>query len=373
MRFSTTWRFAVLLAVTLLCAGIASAAPRWSEQQANNWYKQMPWLVGCNFTPSTAINELEMWQADTFDAETIDRELGWAQQLGFTSIRVFLHNIPWQQDPKAFIQRIDKFLAIADKHGIGVMFVLFDSCWDPFPKPGKQHEPKPHVHNSGWVQCPGIEILKDPAKHDELEGYVKGIIGAFKNDKRVHVWDIFNEPDNRNDSSYGPQDLPDKAGPALLLLRKAYGWAREVNPSQPITSGVWNGDYAKPETWSPMIRFQLEESDIITYHNYNELPSMKATVEALRRFNRPILCTEYMARPNGSTFKGILPYLKEQRIGAYNWGFVAGKTQTQYPWDSWKKQYTAEPPVWFHEILRKDGTAYIADEVDLIKQLTGRK
>lgn len=354
-------------------APFSHARERWSPQQGAEWYRQLPWLVGCNFSPSSAINQLEMWQADTFDPQTIDRELGWAQQLGFTSIRVFLHNIPWQQDSKDFLDRIDKFLQIADSHKIGVMFVLFDSCWDPFPKPGKQREPRPHVHNSGWVQCPGIEILKDPGRHDELESYVKGIISRYAKDKRVQVWDIFNEPDNRNDSSYGQQDLADKTTPALLLLKKAYGWARECDPMQPITSGVWVGDWSDPSKLRAMHRFQIEESDIITYHNYGALENMKAAVQSLRQYNRPLVCTEYMARPAGSTFKSILPYLKEQRIGAYNWGFVAGKTNTIYPWDSWKKTYTAEPPVWFHDIFRPDGSAYDPAEVELIRQLTGTR
>jgi len=363
-----------LLLITLLLpvARQALAEPRWTPEQARGWYAQMPWLVGCNFSPSTAINQLEMWQADTFDPATIDRELGWAQELGFNSVRVFLHDIPWREDSKAFLGRIDGFLEICDRHRIGVMFVLLDSCWDPSPKAGKQRDPRPHVHNSGWVQSPGIEILRDPARHGELEGYVKGIIGRYRNDKRVQVWDIFNEPDNRNDSSYGQQDLPDKAAPALLLLKRAYGWARECDPIQPITSGVWHGDWSKPQAQAPMVRFQLEESDVVTFHNYSGLGQMKVAVESLKRLGRPILCTEYMARPAGSTFKEILPYLKEQRVGAYNWGFVAGKTQTIYPWDSWKKTYTAEPPVWFHDIFRSDGRAYDPAEVQLIRQLTQR-
>ena len=96
-----------------------------------------------------------MWQADTFDPVTIDRELGWAEGLGFNSIRVFLHNIPFDQDREGFLKRIDRFLAIAERHKIGVMLVLFDAVWDPNPAPGKQREPKKGLHNSGWVQSPG--------------------------------------------------------------------------------------------------------------------------------------------------------------------------------------------------------------------------
>jgi hypothetical protein len=361
-----------LTALVLLSCGVAEAGEQWSREKANAWWREKPWLVGCNYAPSSAINQLEMWQADTFDRATIDRELGWAQDLGFNSIRVFLHNIPWEQDSPGFTKRIEQFLDTADRHGIGVVFVLLDSVWDPFPKPGRQREPKPHVHNSGWVQSPGLEILKDPSRHRELEGYVKGIIGHFRADRRVHAWDVFNEPDNRNPSSYSRFEPENKAELALMLLRKAYDWARETDPSQPVTSGVWSGDWSSPERLSPLNRFLLEQSDLISFHSYDPLPELKARVSALRRYGRPMLCTEYMARPRGSTFDPMLGYFREQRIGAYNWGFVDGKTQTIYPWDSWQKQYTGEPPEWFHDIFRRDGTPYDPKEVRYIKSITGK-
>ncbi len=349
----------------------AAKTARWTVAQAAEWQKNHPWLVGCNYNPATAINELEMWQADTFDPATIDRELGWAQSLGFNSIRVFLHYLPWKQDREGFLNRMDQFLTIADKHGIGVMFVPLDAVWDPYPHAGKQPAPKPHVHNSGWVQCPGAEILGNPARHDELEGYIKDVVGRFKNDKRVQVWDLFNEPDNDNKSSYGDKELPNKAEMSLLLIRKAFAWAREVGPSQPLTSGVWIGNWPDPTKLSPMERFQLGNSDVISFHSYAPLDKACKCVEHLRRYNRPLLCTEYMARPAGSTFDPLLGYFKQQKVGAYNWGFVAGKTQTNYPWDSWHKKYTAEPPLWFHEIFRTDGTPYIPAEVNYIRKITG--
>jgi hypothetical protein len=330
----------------------------------------MPWLAGCNYVPSTAINELEMWQAETWDPKTIDRELGWAQDLGFTSMRVFLHDLAWKQDPKGFLKRMDQFLAIADKHKIGIMFVLFDGVWDPFPKAGPQRTPKPHVHNSGWVQSPGADILKDPAKQDQLKPYVQSVVSRFKNDRRVHVWDIFNEPDNPV-PQYSDVELKNKKEVALELLRKAYAWVREVNPSQPITSGVWIGNWADPAKLTAMEAFQLEQSDVISFHSYGPVEEARKCVDNLRRYNRPILCTEYMARPQGSTFDPVMGYFKQQNVAAYNWGFVDGKSQTIYPWDSWRKQYTAEPVPWFHDILRTDGTPYDQKEVDYIKWVTG--
>jgi hypothetical protein len=365
---------ATIITIGMLYCIVTSsfAAGPWPAEKARAWGREHGWLVGCNFTPSTAINQLEMWQAETFDLATVDRELGWAEGLGFNSIRVFLHNLPYEQDAAGFLTRIDRFLAVADRHHIGVMFVFFDSCWNPFPKSGKQPEPKPHLHNSGWVQCPGAEILAHPERHDALKPFVQGILRRFGADRRIHAWDLFNEPDNLNDRSYGRQELAGKNELALALLQKAYAWAREAGPMQPLTAAVWKGNWADAAKFSAVERLSLEQSDVISFHNYAELDQLKACVENLRRYNRPILCSEYMARPAGSRFDPNMRYLKEQRVGAYNWGFVDGKTQTIYPWDSWQKQYTSEPPIWFHDIFRRDGRAYDAKEVEYIKGLTGR-
>lgn len=362
-----------LTAVVLATAFISEARDRWTPEEANRWYDGQPWLVGCNFGPSTAINQLEMWQEPTWDPKTIDRELGWAEDLGFTSVRVYLHDLLWKQDKEGYLKRMEEFLTLANKHHIGVMFVPLDGVWDPSPKLGKQRAPKPHVHNSGWVQSPGKEILGDPSRHDELKDYIVGMISHFKDDERVQVWDIFNEPDNPNRDAYGDVELENKAEMATMLLKKAFRWAREANPSQPVTAAVWIGPWADPEKYNPMQKVIFEESDVISFHSYDPLDQVKECVKNLKRFRRPILCTEYMARPRGSTFDPILGYFKRERIGAYNWGFVAGKTQTIYPWDTWERTYTGEPDVLFHDVFRADGTPLVPAEVEYIKSVTGRQ
>lgn len=351
------------------------APKRWTVEKANEWYAKQPWLVGANFIPSNAINQLEMWQADTFDPKTIDRELGWAQDLGFTSMRVFLHHLLWEHDREGFLKRIDQFLDIAQRRKIGIMFVLFDSCWDPHPALGKQRPPHKGLHNSGWVQSPGAYDLILPERHALLEAYVKGVIGRFKDDERVQVWDIWNEPDNQNDNSYGrnhlKRELPDKPKHTLPVLKKAFDWARSVNPTQPLTSGVWIGTWQDVEKLSPTEKMQFIESDVISFHNYGNLDDLRKAVQNLRRHDkRPLLCTEFMARPRGSTFDPHLGYMKKERVAAYCWGFVAGKSNTIYPWDSWQKPYDAEPKVWFHDIFRPDGTPFDAKEVEYIKGVT---
>jgi hypothetical protein len=371
MNKSKIQLFAILLTVVFVGQAYSSTK-QWTPQQANDWYAQQPWLVGSNFVPNTAINELEMWQADTFDLPTIDREFSWAESLGMNTIRVFLHNLLWQGNGSDLLERMEKFLQVADKHHIRITFVLLDSVWDPNPKLGKQREPRPHVHNSGWVQAPGAEILKNPSGWDkQLKPYIVGVIGHFRDDKRVLMWDLMNEPDNEN-GSYKKEELPNKPKVALQLLQKEWEWARSANPSQPLTSGVWQGDdWSSDPKLSDMARFQLQNSDVITYHSYDPPQEMQKRINSLKRFQRPILCTEYMARPRGSTFEAILPLLKNEHVAAYNWGFVNGKSQTIYPWDSWEKTYTAEPPVWFHDIFRQDGSPFSADEVALIRKLNG--
>jgi hypothetical protein len=350
-------------------------AGRWSPDRANAWYEQHGWLIGCNYIPSNAINQLEMWQPETFDPVRMDIELGWAKGLGFNTARVFLHHLLWEQDPQGFLSRIDQFLAIADRHGIKAMLVLFDAVWDPYPLPGKQPEPKRGVHNSGWVQSPGYEILKDTSRYDTLQHYVQGVIGRFANDSRVVIWDLFNEPDNINQTSYNDHDYGvQKAELAMLLLKKTITWARAMNPIQPLTAAPWKGDdWSDHGNLSPIDNYMFTHSDVISFHCYENKHGMEKRIQALKQFNRPIFCTEYMARPFGSTFEDVMPLLKEYNVGAYNWGFVAGKTQTNYPWDSWQTAYESDPPLWFHDIFHSNGEPYDAKEVEVIRAITRKE
>jgi hypothetical protein len=346
------------------------AGGQWTPARARAWYDSTGWVVGANFVPSTAINQLEMWQAATWDPATIDRELGWAQSLGMNTMRVFLHDQLWTQDSTGFLRRMDEFLTIAARHNIRPMLVFFDSVWDPFPQAGPQRAPYPHLHNSGWVQSPGRALLADTARHDALRPYVQGVVARFANDRRVLAWDLFNEPDNINRPAYFALEPRNKAELALALLRKQVAWVRAARPSQPITMAPWHGDWSE-QGLTPIDRFMFDNSDVITFHSYDDLPTTRRKVETLRRYDRPLLATEYMARPTGSTFGITLPYFKQARVGAYNWGFVAGRSQTIYPWDSWTREYAGEPALWFHDVFRADGTAYDQGEVMLIRALTG--
>lgn len=361
----------VSMGAVLAAGSVAAQQPdRWSAEKANAWYAQQPWLVGANYVPSDAINQLEMFQAATWNPQLNDKELGMAESVGMNTVRVFLQDQLWTEDPPGFRQRLDAFLAIAAKHHIRPILVLFDSCWDPNPKLGPQHPPIPGVHNSGWVQSPGTAELEDAAYEPKLEAYVKGVVGAFANDPRVLAWDVWNEPDNVAEQ-YTP--TPHKAELVDALLPKVFAWARSVHPVQPLTSGVWAGDWSHPDRESATTKIQLAESDVISFHNYGWPEQFAARIHELRAYGRPLLCTEYMARGAGSTFDNTLPIAKQEHVAAINWGLVAGKTQTYYPWDSWQRPYVlAQPMVWFHEVFRQDDTPYRQHEVDLLRSLTGR-
>ncbi len=329
----------------------STQSSRWSPESAWNWYRQQPWLVGCNFIPSTAINQLEMFQADTFDLETMDRELGLAESIGMNTVRVYLHDLAWSQDPEGFKQRLSQFLDLAAKHNIRPLLVLFDSCWNPEPKIGKQPETRVSIHNCGWVQSPGAKSEVDPTTWPELEKYVLDVVGSFRDDERILLWDVYNEP----------------AVKALPLLKEAFSWTRSAKPSQPISSGVFRLD----EEGAPVAQFQVEASDIITVHNYEPEDVLREFLKGFEQYGRPIICTEWMARSRGSRVETNLPVFKEFGIGCIIWGLVYGKTQTIYPWGS--EEGSPEPDPWFHDLFRGDGTPYDPNEIELFRSLTGAK
>jgi hypothetical protein len=366
-------RLFIPLALALSCTAWAQSV-KWSEEKANDWYARQPWLVGSNYIPATAVNQLEMWQADTFDLDRVNLEFIWAERLGMNTMRVFLHDLLWKQDPSGFRKRIDRFLGVAKQHHIRPIFVLLDSCWDPFPEMFHQRPPQPGIHNSRWLQSPGSAALADPKQELRILQYVQEVVLAFADDDRILAWDVWNEPDNTNQTSYGRVEQPNKEKLVLALLPKIFQYARSGRPTQPVTSGLWKGDWSSPEKMSAFEKIQAEQSDIITFHNYGKPEEFEKRIEWLQPYKRPILCTEYMARPTGSTFEAILPIARKYKVGAINWGLVAGKTQTWLPWDSWQHPYTdpaKQPEVWFHDIFRFNGVPYSQQEMDFIRQIIG--
>lgn len=337
---------------------IYDASARWTEEQANAWGAAQPWYSGVNYIPSNAVNQIEMWSAGTFDPGRIDEELGWAEELGFNTLRVFLSSVVWQNDPDGMKERISSFLDICKNHGIRPMFVFFDDCWEAESAYGKQPAPKAGIHNSGWVRDPSMSVRKDEDSLYELaESYMSDIFTTFGRDDRILMWDLFNEPGG---NQLVTQSLP--------LVKKVFEIARKCLPSQPLTCGIWMLDKA----YAPLNAFQLQNSDVISYHCYAPEDVHAAEIKHLEVFNRPMFCTEYMARTKGSTFSSIMPLLKKKKVGAINWGLVEGKTNTKYSWED-PHPDGSEPALWFHDILRTDGTPYKTEEIEVIKKLNNRK
>ena len=321
------------------------------------------WSRGANFTPSTAINQLEMWQAETFDPETIRRELGYAAGIGMNIMRVYLHDLLWEQDSAGFLKRMETYLEIADSWKIKTMFVFFDDCWKSEFQLGKQPEPVPNTHNSGWVQSPGNRAADDLSQRPRLERYVKGVLTHFAHDQRIVLWDLYNEPGNGSAGDHiTATGMRESA--SLPLLRDVFRWAEEVNPDQPFTAAPWCFGKAFDE----LNRFMFKHSDVVTFHAYNRPGELLERINFIRLIadGRPMLCSEYMARHAGSTFRDCLPLLKENHVGAINWGLVSGKTQTVFPWQGMME--TADLSIAFHDVFHRDGTLLVPEEAEVFEK-----
>jgi hypothetical protein len=367
---------AVWLAFSLsaIASPAVTARPHhWTEAEANEWYSHQPWLVGTNFVASYASNQMEMWQEGTFDTLELERELDWVQQMGFNTIRVFLHDLLWARDSSGQIKRMNAFLKIADKHKIRTIFVLFDSRWNPFPEAGLQRPPKAGIYNSTWAQSPGATALMDPRQTKRLLAYVQEVILEFSNDKRVLAWDLWNEPDNRNFGEYAKTDPSNKLDLVAALLPQVFTYARAALPSQPITSGLWSGTgWDDPAKLNAIQKVQLENSDILTFHNYDGPQDFEKRIQWLQTYKRPILCTEYLARSRGSVPQAILPVAKKYNVAALAMGFVAGRSQTFLPLDSWQQPYKEAPAAWYQDLVRFNGKPYSQEEYDFIRSITAQ-
>jgi hypothetical protein len=344
-----------------------ASGERWTVEQAARWRRQVGWLIGCNYLPAYAANQIEMWSAASFDATAIDRELADAASLGFNALRIYLHDLVFAEDPSGFFARFDRLLGLAAGRKLSIIPVIFDSVWDPNPQAGGQPEPRRGVHNAGWVQSPGVAVLREATRFAALEVYVRTVVGRFRDDPRIALWDLWNEPDNPNTNSYGAQDLGAAKGAIVEpLLEQTFRWARAEAPGQPLTSGLWAGDWDEAAL-TTLQQAQIDHSDIITFHCYEAADAMTGRIAELERFGRPLVCTEYMARTQGSTFAAMLPLLHREGVGAISWGLHRGRSQTHLSWDTWARPCPGEPEVWFHDILWPDGRPYRQDEVDLIR------
>ncbi|GAP73448.1 glycoside hydrolase family 5 [Candidatus Symbiothrix dinenymphae] len=329
---------------------------RWSEERANNWYKSFKWLNGVNYIPSDAINYTAMWDKTSFNPALIDKELALAQSIGLNCVRVVLQYAVYADDPAYFLSALERFLEICDKHDITVMPTFFDDCTfgeNADPVIGKQDEPRIGWYAWAWSPSPGHTMVVDESRHPLLEKYVKDVLRKFKNDPRVLLWDLYNEPTNTKPTSEGYRSIP--------LVKSVFVWARAINPSQPLTVGTWNGNKELNE-------IVFAQSDIISFHNYGSKEAMAKQIQDLRNYNRPLICTEWMNRPLKSTVEDVMPVLKNENVGGFLWGLVNGKTQTHLTWGHRpeKLPYTG---VWQHDLYHSDFKPYNMEEIEIIKNL----
>jgi hypothetical protein len=355
----------LVLVISLFATAVAIAqTPQWSPSVAADWYSRQPWMMGANYIQSNTVNQIEMWQQETFDADRIDMEVGWAESLGINTLRVFLHDLLWEHDSGGLQRRMDKLLKIADKHKMKVIFVLFDSSGDPYPEPGRQRQPKPGVRNSLWVQSPGAKGLVDPKEQEKALNYAKELVAAFSIDKRV-----WNEPDSANGGHFSTSEPPNKAELVRVMLPKVFQYVRAGIPSQPVTSGLWKGDWSSDAKLGPIEKIQIELSDFISFQNYDGPEEFEKRVKWLQAFHRPVVCTGFLARDQGSTIEAILPIALKYDVGAMVGDLVWGKVQKWLPVDSWQNPYVGrEPPVWSQDLFRTTGPLYRPPEADVMRQ-----
>ncbi|QCR37396.1 1,4-beta-xylanase [Nissabacter sp. SGAir0207] len=345
---------------------------QWSAEQAQEWHRRQGWGCGFNYLPRTAVNWLEMWQADTFDEVTIEQELGWAARYGYNQLRTNLPFTVWQHDRDGLLARIDRFLQLADSHGIRVMLTLLDDCAFSGDEPfvGPQKPPRPGVHNSQAAGSPGRAKVLDPDSWLDIEAYVRDVVRHFRDDARVQAWDLYNEPGNGgifSDAHHCALYDTRLEIYALSLMVQIFGWARHELPSQPLTVAAWHVDRdACHRAFNhPIDVAALHLSDIISYHAYVDTPGQLAVMTKLMAFGRPVLCTEWLARHVGGVMEEQLPLFKAQQVGCYHWGLVQGKTQTWLPWPD----VTPDPALWFHDVLTPEGAPFNEREMALVRQL----
>lgn len=334
---------------------------RWTVEEISEWYGRQGWLVGFNYIPSNKVNQLDMWQVESYDHAIIEKELTMGEELGFNVVRIFLHDMVYAQDPEGFKNRFADFLSMADHHGMKVVPTFFTNGGkEERRRLGKQPEAIPGTHNIHWARTPGQAIALDPSKYGPLKKYVQDFVSAFAEDDRILCWYLYNEP--WNNSIYQKKDVPHKVNP-YNLLKSVFSWARECGPTQPLTACMYMES-------CPTDAFLGENADIITFHCYKGPEKMREWIDKLKFFERPVMCGEYMGRPV-STFKEEMPILKENNIIAINFGLTAGKPGFYNQWNSAPSDTI--PAVWFHDILTADGKPYDKEEVEFIKQMTRNK
>ncbi|MEI7900372.1 MAG: cellulase family glycosylhydrolase [bacterium] len=292
------------------------------------------WMRGANYVPSYAKNDVALWL--DFDSEVIGRELGYAERLKLNTVRVFLSVQAYERNPPLFLERFEQFLTLCAKHKIQMMPVLFDSCFDP------QEVDLAEYRDKNWIPSPGCQRLgeKDwPA----METYTAAIVGKHKQDPRIVLWDVMNEPE-----STGEFGKPEGKARIVGFVRRAIARVRQEGPVQPLGVG-W--------AFSRNISLSADITDVLILHNYANPQGLGEDIRRIRELgkslNKPAIINEWVGRPQ-QRIEEAMPVVAKEKIGWVFWELMLGKTQ----FTQGRRPYQGH--------IYPDGTCYSAKEVAAI-------
>lgn len=352
---------------------------KWSKEKAWDWYNSRSWIRGCNFMSSDCANRVDQWQEFGFEErfETTRRELQLVKETGFNSIRIIPEFIVWLKEHDGFMERFERYIAEADKNGISCMVVLGNDCMPPKEEAlkrmnlGEQHVDWGYhggrkVSQHGKFSGAGYSLLDDEEYALKYYEFVREIVTKYKDDERIIIWDVFNEPGNSNRKSM-----------SLPHMMKFFEIIRNIDPIQPLTVGIWT-QTVNFDNLLEIEKIGLENSDIITYHNYNSYENNIEEMHLLKKLGRPVINTEWLARCSKNTVEEMFPLYFLEKIGCYCWGFVAGKYQTYEPWNGVWDGYKENPEAyrdfdfskWLHDLYRPSLNPYVPMEIELIKRFS---
>ncbi|MBQ9803003.1 MAG: cellulase family glycosylhydrolase [Clostridia bacterium] len=349
---------------------------KWSKERIWSWYNSRPWFRGCNYMSADCANRIDQWQELGFEErfKTTEDELKLMQETGYNTVRLIIEYAVWKGEHDGFMERFDRYLSLCAKYGISCMIVLANDCMPPkterwqMPYLGEQtydwgyHGGKKHSQH-GTHKAPAPHFYLDsPDTREDYFRMVTEIVTKHRDDERICMWDVYNEPGNSR-----------RAELTLPNLKKMFEVVRACNPSQPLTCGVcgMHGDETKP--FNETTQYALDQSDIISYHFYHGYNEHIKVIKRLKKYGRPLLNTEWLGRCLGNDVFTLFPLFYLERIGCWNWGFVAGKYQTYEPWEGTWQRYEngTETAVdftkWFHDLYRPNHRPYDPKEIELIQ------
>ena len=352
---------------------------RWSCERAWAWYNARPWLRGCNYMSADCANRIDQWQSHGWEERfrTTEEELKLMQQTGFNTVRLIVEYAVWKEEHDFFLAHFDRYLDLCAKYGISCMITLANDCMPPkgegwcMPYLGEQkydwgyHGGRKRSQHSLLHTGPAPHYYLDDAEsREDYFAMVRELVTLHKNDERICIWDVYNEPGHSR-----------RAGLALPLLKRMFEEVRACDPSQPLTAGVWHFEFTDDAILvNDVERYALENSDLISYHFYRDYERHVRLIKWLKEQGRPILNTEWLGRCLHNDIFSLIPLFYLEKIGCYNWGFVAGKYQTYEPWEGTWQRYAngTETDVdftkWFHDLYRPNLRPYDPKEIDLIQR-----